>query len=134
MIVAIAAWSGSLTHSTASFVIAGVAAAIAIRTLCERMFLNHTTLKFRNLLRTYRIELDEIKHIAYSDRPFYWAGKGIGARRHRIVVTTLRGRDISIAATQSVRGGLLSERYFGEPPTKRWYSTLSALTSSKSEG
>jgi hypothetical protein len=124
-IAGLAIWGGLEGDGAGSYAIAAIAALLAMRTLSERMYVTPETLKFRNLLQTYRLPWGDVQGLDYDERPFYWAGKGVGARRHRVMVCRKNGRKISIAATQSVRGGLVAQRVFGSPPTEKYLAMLS---------
>jgi len=125
---ALASVETALGADTFNYVLAAIAAVLAVRSAAERVKANDDGLVFRNLFRTYRFGWDEIESFDYSARPFIWGGKGMGAKRHCVGIKPRHGRRVLIAATQSVRGGLASERLLGEPPTRRYLMALNEFT------
>ncbi len=129
VVAVVASIEAALGGDVAEYVLAAIAALLAVRSATERVRASDDGLVFRNLSRTYRFGWDEIESLDYSAQPFIWAGKWIGAKRHCVVVNPRHGRRVFIAATQSARGGLASERLLGEPPTLRYLTALNKFTS-----
>jgi hypothetical protein len=63
IVAGVSIWSGIVGDHAESYVIAGLAVVIAVRTISERMFANAQELTFRNAFRTYRFNWNDIENL-----------------------------------------------------------------------
>jgi hypothetical protein len=102
-----------------TYVFAAVAGLLALRTLVIRVVISPDGLRIVNSFRSYRITWENIEDVRYEERGLAWIGRGIGAKRHRVIVRRKTGIEISIAASQSMHRDLFGHAFFDTQRTQR---------------
>jgi hypothetical protein len=134
LVLATVAVIGSLSSTVNSGIDAAVAVLallVAGRSFMLRGIADQSGLRIRNFFRSYDVGWDHVTEVHSTGRPFRWFGAGNGIIRYRVVVETDNDGEISIQASQSLRGGVISPFVSGEPATQRYVSELNEFMHQK---
>jgi hypothetical protein len=131
---ALATNGGLQGAGTTSYVFAAIAGLLALRTLAIRVVVSPDELRIVNPFRSYRIKWKDVENVRYEDRGLAWIGRGIGARRHRVILGRKTGIEISIAASQSMHRDLFGHSFFDKERTQQCLENIREAWASASSG
>jgi hypothetical protein len=117
----VAGFNGAGAFSYIAGVIGGV---LALRILMVRVRIRSDVLKVTNPFRTYVLRWTDIEDIRLEERPMVWFGAGFGAKRFRVLIVRPEKLELSVAATQSINGGVFSRILWGRDRTVRDFEVL----------
>ena len=92
--------AGITGHGITSYVFGAIAGLLALRTIVIHMVVSPDGIRIVNPFRFYRLSWESLEDVTYEQRPFAWIGRGIGAKRHRVILKAKEGTEISIAASR----------------------------------
>jgi hypothetical protein len=118
-----------------SLVLGALAGVLSLRALTVRVNVRPNALKVANPIRNYVLRWSDIEDIRLEERPMVWFGAGFGAKRLRVLVVRPGKLELSLAATQSINGGIFGRMLKGQDRTVGDLDLLrSSWQSSRDEG
>jgi hypothetical protein len=124
--------AGSDGHGLTNYVIGVIAGLLALRTVAIRVTVSSAGIRIVNPFRSYRINWESVEDVRYEERGLAWIGRGIGVKRHRVILKPKNGIEISIAASQSMNRNFFGHSVFGASRTRRCLERIRAAWESTS--